>query len=86
VLHGRDETVQPEYLPEEFGLSSSGEEANMDPFTLAGAVDGFEKRIIEKALADAHGVQTVAAEKLGTTRRILKYRMEKLNIRFNGTT
>ena len=86
VLHGRDELIRHEYLPEEFGLNLMGQDANMSDLTLADAVNGFERRIIEKALTEANGVQTVAAEKLGTTRRILKYRMEKLNIRFNGTT
>ena len=35
---------------------------------------------IRKALADSNWVQTRAAEHLGTTRRILRYRMEKLDI------
>ena len=39
-----------------------------------------EKPLIEVVLAHAQGNQTRAAELLGTTRRILKYRMDKLNI------
>ncbi len=46
------------------------------------AVDDFERALIRKALQRANGVQTRAAQMLGTTRRILRYRMEKLDIPF----
>lgn len=44
------------------------------------AVEDFERTLIQKALQRANGVQTRAAQMLGTTRRILRYRMEKLSI------
>lgn len=44
------------------------------------AVEQFERMMIEKALAHNGGVQTRAARELGVTRRILRYRMEKLGI------
>jgi DNA-binding NtrC family response regulator len=40
----------------------------------------FERCLIKKALQHADGVQTHAAKVLGTTRRILRYRIEKLRI------
>ncbi len=43
-------------------------------------LENFERTIIQKALQHAGGVQTRAAEVLGTTRRILRYRIEKLKI------
>lgn len=43
-------------------------------------IDSFERTLIEKALEHAGGVQTRAAQVLGTTRRILRYRIEKLKI------
>jgi transcriptional regulator with GAF, ATPase, and Fis domain len=43
-------------------------------------VNAFERGIIVQALKEAGGIQTRAAELLGTTRRILAYRMEKLQI------
>jgi transcriptional regulator with GAF, ATPase, and Fis domain len=43
-------------------------------------VDAYEREIVIRALREARGVQTRAAELLGTTRRILKYRMDKLHI------
>ena len=44
------------------------------------SVEEYERRIIEGALRQSGGVQTRAAEALGTTRRILRYRIEKLQI------
>ncbi len=47
---------------------------------LKAAVEEYERLIIEEALRRTGGVQTRAAEVLGTTRRILSYRIEKLSI------
>jgi DNA-binding NtrC family response regulator len=44
------------------------------------AVDEFEREIITEALLQTDFNQTRAADLLGTTRRILKYRMDKLGI------
>ena len=49
--------------------------------TLTDAVDELEHVLITRALDDALQNQTRAAEILGTTRRILKYKMDKLGIR-----
>jgi len=48
--------------------------------SLGSAVDEFEREIIAEALQQTDFNQTRAAEMLGTTRRILKYRMDKLGI------
>ena len=40
----------------------------------------YEKRLIAEALRVSGGVQTRAATRLGTTRRILRYKMEKLGL------
>jgi transcriptional regulator with PAS, ATPase and Fis domain len=48
--------------------------------SLSDAVDEFERDIIGEALNRTHYNQTRAANVLGTTRRILKYRMDKLGI------
>jgi DNA-binding NtrC family response regulator len=48
--------------------------------SLGSAVDDFEREIIQEALMNTDFNQTRAAELLGTTRRILKYRMDKLGI------
>ncbi len=82
VLHGRSEWIQPEHLPDE--IRGTAQSAMSMPrgvtHSLEDAVNAFERQLVENALRQADGVQTRAAELLGTTRRILKYRMEKLNI------
>jgi DNA-binding NtrC family response regulator len=80
VLHARNEVILPEFLPEEFHADASRPPARARPGKLADAVGRYEQQLIEAALREANGVQTRAANLLGTTRRILKYRMEKLNI------
>ncbi|MCW5891761.1 MAG: sigma-54-dependent Fis family transcriptional regulator [bacterium] len=48
--------------------------------SIGSAVDEFERDIIVEALHQTDFNQTRAADMLGTTRRILKYRMDKLGI------
>jgi two-component system response regulator AtoC len=48
--------------------------------SIGDAVDQFEREVIAEALRQTDFNQTRAAEMLGTTRRILKYRMDKLGI------
>lgn len=50
------------------------------PINLEKAVGDFERNLIRQALEKCNGIQTRAAEHLGTTRRILRYRMDKLGI------
>jgi DNA-binding NtrC family response regulator len=61
--------------------SSARSEVLLGIRSLSDAVDEFEREIIVEALQQAEFNQTRAAERLGTTRRILKYRMDKLGIR-----
>ncbi|HWP57277.1 MAG TPA: sigma-54 dependent transcriptional regulator [Candidatus Acidoferrales bacterium] len=53
---------------------------------LSDAVDSFERELILKALQKTGFNQTKAAALLGTSRRILRYRMEKLKINECSTT
>jgi transcriptional regulator with GAF, ATPase, and Fis domain len=80
--------VRPEELPEVIRQSQTAMptgnmrgEVLLGIRTLSDAVDEFEREIIVEALHQAEFNQTRAAERLGTTRRILKYRMDKLGIR-----
>jgi DNA-binding NtrC family response regulator len=80
--------VRPEELPEVVRQSPTAIPAGnmrgevlLGMRTLSDAVDEFEREIIVEALHQAEFNQTRAAERLGTTRRILKYRMDKLGIR-----
>ncbi|MBI1871620.1 MAG: sigma-54-dependent Fis family transcriptional regulator [Chlamydiae bacterium] len=48
--------------------------------SLESIVAAFEKQIIEEALRKCNGIYTRAAKLLGTTRRILKYKIDQLQI------
>jgi DNA-binding NtrC family response regulator len=79
------ETVVLADLPE--GMGSWGqavplkEEVLKGSYPLSDAVDEFERELILKALQRTGFNQTKAASLLGTSRRVLRYRMEKLKIR-----
>jgi transcriptional regulator with GAF, ATPase, and Fis domain len=51
--------------------------------SLGEATDIFERMLILRGLENANYNQTRAAELLGTTRRILKYKIDKLGIATN---
>jgi Nif-specific regulatory protein len=48
--------------------------------TLAGAVEQLERRMIADALAGSHGNLARAARALGTTERVLRYKMTKYEL------
>jgi DNA-binding NtrC family response regulator len=78
-------TIALEDLPEQLRRSESTptsmkEEVLAGRRTLGDAVDDFEREIIGEALVNTGYNQTRAADVPGTTRRILKYRMDKLGI------
>ncbi len=56
-------------------------EVSSDNLDLLEAGQEFEKTMIEKALSKTNNVQTKAADLLGISRRILKYKMDKLGIK-----
>jgi transcriptional regulator with GAF, ATPase, and Fis domain len=68
------------------GMRSTDQTATLKEDVLSGsrplsdAVDEFERELIVKALQRTGFNQTKAAALLGTSRRILKYRIEKLKI------
>jgi DNA-binding NtrC family response regulator len=79
VLHGRERVILPEHLPAELREAVQPAVEEIEG-SLHDMVSRCERRIIENALARAGGVQTKAAEILGTTRRILGYRIRRLGI------
>jgi len=92
VLHGRESVIRAALLPEEFRASARSAATAVAvaalpvpppspaPAMLKNAVDAFERQLIEDALLQSGGVQTRAAARLGTTRRILRYKMAKFGI------
>jgi DNA-binding NtrC family response regulator len=83
VLHGQADLVKPEHLPESMRAAPPlpAPTGKAGPTRLAEAVAAFERDLVMEALRQTNGVQTRAAQRLGTTRRILNYRMRKLDIR-----
>ncbi|MEA2627082.1 MAG: two-component system, NtrC family, response regulator AtoC [Candidatus Binatota bacterium] len=88
VLSGQRKELERGDLPERLRYpSGDGPLGSLLPEVLGGrrslgdAVDTFERAIIERGLQLAEHNQTRAAELLGTTRRILKYKIDKLGIR-----
>jgi two-component system, NtrC family, response regulator AtoC len=78
-------TIELEDLPDQVRRSEQDpgtikEQVLQGRKSLGNAVDEFEREIILEALGQTDFNQTRAAELLGTTRRILKYRMDKLGI------
>jgi DNA-binding NtrC family response regulator len=47
---------------------------------LVAAVEGLERRMIREALSRAEGVQTRAAEQLGVSERVLRYKLRKYGL------
>lgn len=82
VLHGDQEILKQEILPGEFQKHSLQPSLSPDTLrdNLSASVDQIERQLLIDALRASDGVQTRAAELLGTTRRILKYKMDKLDI------
>jgi transcriptional regulator with GAF, ATPase, and Fis domain len=86
VLHAGETQIIANYLPDP--LRQPAPIAPITPqqsvpagTSLDDAVNAFERRLVLDALRQTKGVQTRAAKLLGTTRRILNYRMRLLNIR-----
>ncbi len=84
VLHGDAKTIQPGHLVESFRRREPDSPASSSPLlgnlSLEGAVDRYETVLIKQALEQSGGVVSQAAKRLKTTRRILSYRMKKLNL------
>ncbi len=83
ILHADEPVLERRHLPDEIGATAARALSATDFIgrkTLKEAVNDLERRIITDALRRSGGVQTRASELLGTTRRILRYRMQQLGI------
>ncbi len=83
ILHSDEPVLGRRHLPDEIGATAARALSATDIIgrkTLKEAVNDLERRIITDALRRSAGVQTRASELLGTTRRILRYRMQQLGI------
>jgi DNA-binding NtrC family response regulator len=57
-----------------------GADAPETAASLPAAVEGLERRMIRDALASAEGVQTRAADLLGISERVLRYKIAKYGL------
>ncbi len=77
VVLTRDEIIGLEDLP----LSvKEPEREGLEAASLPAAVEGLERRLVREALAKAGGIQTRAAEALGISERVLRYKLKKYGL------
>jgi two-component system, NtrC family, response regulator AtoC len=76
ITLGRETVVRPEDLPEEIRRHQASTHG-----TLVERLDALEKEMILSALEKKNGVQTQAAEMLGISERVLRYKLQKHMIR-----
>ncbi|MBI5092648.1 MAG: sigma-54-dependent Fis family transcriptional regulator [Candidatus Hydrogenedentes bacterium] len=83
VYHGHHDVIGPEHLTGILPGTLTDDTSQLTEFeglSLADATGRLERRLILRALERSNQVQSRAAELLGTTRRILKYKMDQLGI------
>ncbi len=92
TLYGENDAILYSHVPEDIKRSNSRYTARqpgalielLEVEPLGEILSRIEREFIEKALHKTNGVQTKAAQILKTTRRILKYKMNKLGISDSG--
>jgi DNA-binding NtrC family response regulator len=81
VLHSHQDLILPGHLPEFIQTRPvSTSPARREGTDLESAISACERELILHALRECKGNQTRAARLLGTTRRILRYKMNKLSL------
>jgi two-component system NtrC family response regulator len=81
VVLTRDDVIDVADLP--LTLADPTREAS-PPAGLVAAVEGLERRMIRDALVSAAGVQTRAADLLGISERVLRYKLRKYGLPGDG--
>jgi two-component system NtrC family response regulator len=76
VVLTRDDVIGLGDLP----LTVEAQPAEPDGSGLVAAVEGLERRLIRDALVKADGIQTRAAELLGISERVLRYKLRKYGL------
>jgi len=85
VLHGKKDMILPEHLSASIYRKPATPPPAENRITpLQDTVAACERELIVNALREAKGVQTKAAKLLGTTRRILGYKIRELDIQYGG--
>ena len=86
IAFSTSDFITEEDLPEELKLAKPSKlipsRLKDNKMSLLQVEKELERALIMNALKKANFVQTKAAQILGISRRILKYKMDKLNIKF----
>jgi len=77
VILARNEIITTEDLP----LPQHSKPRSLSNESLPLQVEQLEQRLIEKAVRASHGVQTKAADLLGISERVLRYKLAKYGIK-----
>lgn len=79
VLLATGDSVEMIHLPPSL-QSSTGEDDKKDQGMLSTVVKANERSLIIEALKETQGNQSEAAKKLGTTKRVIQYKIQKLGL------
>jgi two-component system NtrC family response regulator len=79
VVIAREETISANDLP--FHLGSAGEEEEIETGLLKKTVEDMERKLIQNALDEAGQNQSRAADLLGISERMLRYKLKKLGLK-----
>ncbi len=79
VVLARGELITTEELP--FGRRQAGEESAAVRQSLRQALEHLERRMIAEALEEAGGNQSRAAQRLGLSERMLRYKLKKYRLK-----
>ncbi len=79
VLLTAGEAIDSWHLPPTLQMKPTGAQ-NVSRGKLEALVSAFERDLITDALKDVHGNQSQAARLLGTTKRIIQYKVEKYGV------
>ena len=87
-IHPKTEVIKAVHLPQEIQWNRKGQTADpshheFELGSLEERTDAFQRSLIIEALNEARGIKSRAAELLGTTPRILSYRIDQLKIDHN---
>jgi len=78
ILLARGQSIEMMHLPP--SLQIKGHDEGKDPGKLGAVIGAQERSMIIEALKEARGNQSQAARLLGTTKRIVQYKIRKLGI------
>jgi len=80
TLMVEEEEITPAHLPLTFGHRSNGEEDGGWTLPFSDAVSGFERKLLQRAIANADGVKAKAARALGLDPNQMKYLCRKYQL------